>query len=531
MEQTYRVYIGGISPSLAASVDDLVSRLNKYGALEGKGIDLRRNEVQNTHFAFVSLKTTPAKVKSLQKVFNGVTFKDSKLVIDLAKPDWQERWQRDSRRQDTKIAQRAQRSKITQARLDRIEHRHDNPFDRALVVSGRMRPDQRKDVKNMTLRVEIKGRNKIVKCKKTKLWGVAKNRGVKDLTARFVAGEWRDGTDHVLDRVAVGADQNEKQVEIVEEHDKTNKVLSGLLSGYDFEKPVDLDEEDEPTAGSDYEFNNPDAEDLRDSGYLSVPAKDCVRPDPKDIVQEYLNEHPELLTKSTPVQQRLADEEEDDEEFYKTLRPKYDDEEDEQEEEEEEEEQGEGEELQKNPKVDEEGQEEEQSAPASAPATSDNHPPVVVDSDHDEEFMPSFGSAKTVSGPTEELSSEDEFIPTFGHTEDAPGTNTTEVLRSLLNPIEGKSDVGDIVPETEVPALETQNRARTDLGLFFGHFDSPFLVAQSQINKFNRADFHEEDWDKWFWESRGELNREFRRRRRDVLKRSRKAQGGKIGVI
>lgn len=516
-EKDFRIFVGGISANLAGSIGDLQKRMEKYGQVLGD-FETHFNEVQDKHFAFITLKTTAAKVGSLQKVLNGVNFKGSKLVIDLAKPDWEEKWKKDSRRQDMKISQRKQRQKITDARMERISKKDVNPFELALVSKGVMRDAKRKDLKNMTIRVEIRGRVRIIKCKKTKLWGIAKNRGIKDLTNRFIAGEWRDGSDHVIDRLTrkvlifdddgIKVQDYEKtesvNEELVEEHGKTNKVLEGLLSKYNFDKPIEFEEEEDPVAGSDYEFNkNSDNEEEEDEVLdikYQVPEKDCVKPSQETIVKEYLEEHPELLHQSGLPAPHDEDDDEDDDEFYKTLKAKYSDEEEQEEQEEREQEQE---------------QEEEE--------VEDQ---VMQDEDHDDEFIPSFASK-----PVVEVDEDEEFIPSFGQAEESTNSNTTEALRSLLNPVDIEShrvSEPEAVIVEDVPAPEFQHKK--NLGLFFSHFESPFLVAQSQINKFTNVDINEEGWDKWFWENRGELNREFRRRRRDVLKKNRKGQG-KVSII
>lgn len=524
-DKKFRIFVGGISKDLSGSIDELQKRMEKYGRILSD-FEVHSNEVQDKFYAFITLESTAGKIASLQKVLNGVNFKGSKLVIDLAKPDWQERWEKDSRRQDMKITQRKVRQKITDSRLERISQANENPFKLALVSKGRMRESKRKDLKNMTIRVEIRGRVRIIKCKKTKLWGIAKNRGIKDLTCRFIAGEWRDGAEHVIDRLTKKVlifDNDGIKVqdyepaeavaeELVEEHGKTNKVLEGLLSKYNFDKPIEFEEDEEPTAGSDYEFNkNSDNEDEEEEVVdikYEIPEKDCVKPSQETIVREYFEEHPELLHQSGLPAPHGESDDEDDDEFYKTLRIKYSGEEQEEQEEQDE----------SQPNLE---QEQEQ----------------VADDDHDDEFIPSFTSSSNApvveaAEEEEQADSDDEFIPSFGQAETSSNANTTEALRSLLNPIDGKphrtEEIETFSQMEDIPIPEFQHKK--SLGLFFSHFESPFLVAQSQINKFANVDINDDGWDKWFWDNRGELNREFRRRRRDTLKKNRKGQG-KVSII
>lgn len=75
-------------------------------------------------------------------------------------------------------------------------------------------------------------------------------------------------------------------------------------------------------------------------------------------------------------------------------------------------------------------------------------------------------------------------------------------------------------PNSPVPKLI--NRTNNNKGLFFLHHDSPFLAAQSQLSRITKATFSTQHWETEFWAKRGEWNREFRRRRRDVLRQLKK---------
>lgn len=65
-------------------------------------------------------------------------------------------------------------------------------------------------------------------------------------------------------------------------------------------------------------------------------------------------------------------------------------------------------------------------------------------------------------------------------------------------------------------------RIREPRGLFFPHFESAFLSAQSQLNKIANTGFDKTQWEEEFWDKRGEWNRETRRRRRDVVRQLKK---------
>jgi nucleolar protein 8 len=525
--QKVRIHIGGISADLASSIQDLQKRLEKYGKIV-KPLELHQKPILDYHFAYITMNLTNLQYSKLKQAWDGVRFKGSKLTVAKAKDDYLKVWEKDSKRPDSKILERQKRERTAAARLERIAQRDDNPFKLALVQKGRFRKTPRKtDLKNLTLRVYINGRLRIVKCKKTKLWGVDKNRKIKDLTYRFIAGQWRDGNDHVVDRLsskvvvfgnegvkvvdapAAVIDDKEIEEELLEEHSKANKVLEAMFGKYDFDKPAELDDDDDDDKADsegknfDYELERAgiEAEDEDDDEtmdlHYNVPEKNCVHPSRQSLLEEY-NAHSKVVNFDEDAEENVkpaivADaemEDADDDDFYKNIQPE------------------------------------------------------TFSEEHDEEFIPSFGASKDQPRKDESEKSdndsrkesgveideeEEEFIPTFGRAEPAVGeqsnVNTTEKLRALLATseseananVEATQDVADV--EMELPILKKSR----DLGLFFSHFDSPFLVAQAQINKLREIKVEEElEYDDWFWKNRGELNREFRRLRRDALRRTKK---------
>ncbi|GMM32356.1 Nop8 protein [Martiniozyma asiatica (nom. inval.)] len=537
-QSEYRLYVGNISPALAKSITDLETRFAKYGTIITP-FDIRQKGILDSYFGYITMTMSSAKYKELKNLFKAVKFKGSNLIIDEAKPDWKEKWLIDSKRQDDKITQRRLRSTINNCRLERIANSKENPFKLALVQKGRLRTSPRKDLKSLTVRVNYRGRLRLIKCKKSKLWGIAKNRKIRDLTYRFIAGEWRDGNEHVIDRlsekviifdddgikvqdqVANTVGDNAVVEELMEEKDKTNKILAGLLSAYNFEKPVKLDNDHDEKAGSDYELDDHDYDNESDNEIqieYNVPEKNCVKPTQESIVEEYKQHHELLNIQST--QQQLDDndnddDDDDDDEFYKNLTAKFNaqpaspDEKD-------------GNEIEI--EIENPNESESESESENNNAHLEN-PSIEIEAvDHDEEFIPLFGEQNNQATNDNE-ESEDEFIPNFGaSSNEQPESNTTEALRALLNPLDqpnpAKTPVIDEVPTIIEPPTINRNK---NLGLFFAHFESPFLVAQAQINKFRNINVQEElNWDDWFWKNRGELNREFRRRRRDVLKHNRK---------
>lgn len=85
-----------------------------------------------------------------------------------------------------------------------------------------------------------------------------------------------------------------------------------------------------------------------------------------------------------------------------------------------------------------------------------------------------------------------------------------------------------------------QQQRQNQYGLFWPHFESPFLSTQSQLAKIgnlaesgfnlpllsNVADGDgkegETGYEKWFWSMRGEFTRECKRRKRDLMRIMRK---------
>lgn len=542
--QRRRLHIGGLSKELTENITELEQRFSKIGQIV-EPIEIHEKPVLEYNFAYVTMELNDSQFKELKKLWNDVRYKGSKLTIGIAKENYLQRWEKDSRRQDPKILSRERRSKVTESRLARIAQRDENPFKLALVTKGRFRATSRTtDLKNLTLRISINGRLKVIKCKKTKLWGMDKNKAIRDLTSRFVAGEWRDGNDHVIDRLArkivifddgkilvkdttvPTADDIKEELE--EEQHKTNKILEDMLNKYNFEKPVELEDDNKNDNNSDFDYElenrvaennfNDDEHENSNSEELTltynVPEKKCLKPSPESVIQDYKS-YGSQISKEEQV------EEDDDEEFFNNLKPISDYVE---------QLEGDGEDpVDEHKKHPSESITKTQSMPSTAQIKESNDDEVNAENigEIDNEFIPTFGSAKT------DGEIDDEFIPTFGSSksDDAtktPATNTTEKLRALLSAgsstsatekTEEDSNIDDSRVEVVLPNLKkTKN-----VGLFFSHFDSPFLVAQSQINKLRELKVNEElKYDEWFWSNRGELNREFRRLRRDVLRRNKK---------
>ena len=143
----------------------------------------------------------------------------------------------------------------------------------ASVIKGVHRRTPRKDLKLQTLRILINGELKTYKCYKTKLWGVERGRSLRELTWKYEDGiGWKSGDDHLVESVSCGINGRQameygKRVAMVDAHTgkgpsnsesyskgfhsldedndaKKNKlVLAAFLQTFDFDKPVDVEEE------------------------------------------------------------------------------------------------------------------------------------------------------------------------------------------------------------------------------------------------------------------------------------------------
>ncbi|CAI8504350.1 unnamed protein product [Pichia kudriavzevii] len=458
-----RLHVGGISKELANSISDLEQRFSKIGKIV-KPFEVHEKPVVEYRFAYVTMKLNKKEYSKLKQTWDGVKFKGSKLKISIATIDYRAAWEKDSRRQDNKIKERRIREIGASKRADRISKKQENPFDAALITKGRFRKTPRKgNLKLMTVRVILNGRAKRIKCKISKLWGYDKNKKLTELTHRFIAGEWRDGNDHVVDRftgkvvvldedgIKVYEDKGEEIVEeIMDEKMKQNKILEAMLNKYNFEKPVEIDNSEDECAGPEYEMDYFE-------GYRQL----------EKVVNFDTGEEEEQATSINSNN------------FLKG-------------------------------------------------GKAETEAETEAEEDHDYEFLPTFGKPDpNVTNLHNDDESEEEFIPSFGTPQNTNKNtkNTTEKLRDLLDTskIAQTPKPIDVVEKRKDEILLPTIKKTMNVGLFFPHFDSAFLVAQSQINKLREIRINEEfGYDEWFWKSRGELNREFRKLRRDALRRNKK---------
>ncbi|ODQ78052.1 hypothetical protein BABINDRAFT_29051, partial [Babjeviella inositovora NRRL Y-12698] len=400
---------------------------------------------------------------------------------------------------------------------------------RGTVVQGRYREKARsvKDMKASTLRINVNGNIRLIKCYQTKVWGYATHKKPRDLVAKFVRGEWKDGNDHIVETLSKNVivfneqgsievvasvdkfageeakqDLANSEVEEEEENDeqaKARHVLASLLNNFDFDKPMVVNEaRDEEYGHSDYEYNGASDSENERTDVMEVNL---------DAITQFKSSHQEP----------------------KGLVPYGEDDE--------------GNELDGIPRYTTEGFSRQYDAEHGIASEAN----VVLMDEVTEDVR------AEITEDVREEATEDEFIPTFGGAPDTE-TNVTENLRSLFNPAQSSEfklinesdneDIDTTKSVTEDKELKAQIQAqiqeslskltttRASNGLFFTHFNSPFLVAQTQISKVGAGAMEMvddaarvgtiENYDAWFWEQRKEITRECKRRRRDVLRQMNK---------
>jgi len=503
-----RLFIGNISKLLAQDPDDIKNRISKFGTIKSD-FELHHNEVKELSFGYIDVEILDKDYTRLKNALNGVNYKGSKLVIDIAKDNYQKRWEVDHDRDNERVE--AKMIKNRYEHWKKLENIKMTYKDRQEIIRGRMRKSPRKDIKKMTFRVNFNGDVKIVRCWKTKLWGYEKNKNLRDLVYRFSSNVWKDGNDHIVERFVkplrlsqngqtltierVDNDKATRDTEILkdlgddeedeEEKERNNKVLASLLGSFDFDKPINPKDEDNDEYGhSDYEYeaalNEGSDEEVTKSG--NVGEIEYVKEG------EFAKEEPKSVT--------------------------FNENDDDMEEEEEQQHHHQGEQLPEEDKMD-----------------------VDEDDLEDHEFIPTFGQSKP------DVSQEE--APRI-----AEGTiSNTETLRTLFNAEEEEAasfklieesdeDIDQtkkiiaedvIIPENNITSIITP-KLKNRKGLFFPHFDSPFLVAQTQLNKLN-TNVNFDEWEHSFWDKRSEWTKEFKRRKRDVLRQLRKKNAKNARVV
>lgn len=429
---------------------------------------------------------------------------------------------------------------------------------RGEVIKGRHRNNSRPHIyflkKQQTIRININGELKQLKFYKTKLWGLEKNKTSNDLTWKYSNGVWKSGDDHIIERIAPKADKcgisgadavrygrtdndlpaeenREEEENLSHEQSKNTNILASLFHSYDFDKPVEI-EEDIGIDASDITY---DSKGRRTVTRFDYEIQGAVDKEENGVGSEDSFDYEGIKSYTQSVERPQ-------EEVY------YD-------------------ELDEGNEIDLDDLGRQYTTEAISNRYDKEHEEVVkeiIDKENEKvrKEVVDFDENDNMEVETED--SEEEFVPTFGKTESL--VNDTETLRSLFNPNQTSEsgfklalDEDDIEETTNIPTQQQQQEflnqiqlkqqeeqeqilpsaSTTKFGLFWAHFDSPFLQTQSQLNKIGNVDElphlpgeedcinvhginkmisnHEETpYEQWFWGKRGELMRECKRRKRDV---------------
>ncbi|KAI5963185.1 NOP8 [Candida pseudojiufengensis] len=492
--------------------------------------------------------------------------------------------------------QRLNGSKSYGSTLNSLFYKYSNGKSHS-ITKGIHRKSPRKELnlKNQTLRILINGELKQFKFYKTKLWGYEKNRNIRDLTWEFdtATNSWKSGYDHIIEKstscgingkqaLSYGQNLTNEPATIVdtvdEDHEskKNKSILASILTNYDFNKPIEI-EENNGIEQEDIEIDSKGRKKVKHYDY-EIEGKNI---DEDEDENENKNEERTQIIEQQKdydevIQISSGDLQKPQEEIY------YDE--------------------------DDEGNDIDFTT--LKPTQIIENDDIEIDDDKDNNEVVQERENKEIETvkdqilqdkvediiedqveQIEENSDEEEFIPTFGsNSESNKTTSNTETLRSLFNPTtsidsnnseqqqngfklalsEDDEDIDNSAQlqlqdqeqllkqiqkqqnqQQQQQQPEEQNiktiKNNKDIGLFWPHFESPFLSTQSQFSKignikiFNPNHFQlpkltedtsssnvgnedETEFEKWFWFNRGEFSREFKRRRRDVLRILKKKQ-------
>ncbi|QLQ80674.1 hypothetical protein HG537_0E00270 [Torulaspora globosa] len=273
-----RIYVGNILQNQESCLKELYGRFTKFGRCLSDEFE------KHDTFAYINIEFDDEnEFQRMRKSFNNVKFKGNELRVNLAKPSWEETWQQRHKEEEmeSRRMEEMNRKRDWEYRK-KIENINMSWADRRSVIPGRVRKSERRkaQLRTITFRVNVGGSLKVYKCYKTKLWGYERDKDLKDLVFKFVNNKWRDGYDHIVDRLdysrskrsvlsileekplgthAAGADEGEEE-EGKKEKEKVKDVLDSVLRDFEFDKPMLLSDEEElgissskTTLGQEYE--------------------------------------------------------------------------------------------------------------------------------------------------------------------------------------------------------------------------------------------------------------------------------------
>lgn len=521
-----RVFVGNLFQNYDVCLEELLSRFGKFGKCSDGGF-----EKHNT-FAYINMDfDQDADFTKLKQSLNNVKFKGNMLKIDVAKPTWDVRWKA---QHEADLKQEPFIEKFNQEQewkhYKKLENIKMSWKDRKEIIPGRNRIEKRTryQLRNSTFRVNVDGSLKVYKLYQNKLWGYERDKTAKDLAYQYVNGKWWNNYNHIIDRLDYSRSRlsiHGKRVEhvvnpatskhneqisedkenadedidleeqmIQEEKSKNTNILDQFLGEMNLDEPLNVVDSDEAEA-----FGFSDNENTNEGGYYN-----------NNNYDQYNNNDDYYNNKDSQYENKYNNNSNYNEDYNKNYNETYND-------------------------------------------KNNNN------------------NSKSYENQQEE--SEEEFIPTFGAkpstdeqaADPVQGTvSNTETLRALFNPAtanestklsnrdEGGSfkliqEDNDDIDQTKNIQEEAENveehtfpTATTLLAktqhqnrLFFPHFDSPFLVGQTQLSQIETASNNDiwANWEEQFWENRGVWMKEMKNKKRDVLRQKKKRQSKDNNII
>lgn len=475
-----RIYVGNIFSNFDECLYDLYRRFEKFGKCEDN--DFEKHDT----FAFINMSfNDEPSIRKFRSTFNNINFKGNVLKVDLAKPDWKEAWEIQHKQDaiDGVKIEKAQAKKDWEF-YKKIENINMSWEARRKTIPGRMRntPRPRQQLRNVTFRVNVNGSLKVYKCYKNKLWGYERNKDIKDLVSKFSGNKWWNNYNHIVDKLDYS-----RSKQTVHFRSENNKLLTITHN----EEQVDESEEEHLT----------EAEKAKNTDILA------------NILNEYNFDEPVNVVDSDEAEEFGFNQEDEEPQEESQYSKQYNNDS--------------GQFHQSDNYGDEQYEQEQYTEEPSTTNKRNKKQPENNTGDNKVE---------------EEEEEEEEFMPKFPATVAKGTISNTETLRSLFNPEQPDTSKLQLIPENE-DIDETQNTNDTAAlpidtesyiepivskgpvnHLFFPHFNSPFLVGQTQLVKVKHSLEKDvlEKWDDEFWENRGAWMKEMKNRKRDALRQLRK---------
>jgi nucleolar protein 8 len=344
---------------------------------------------------------------------------------------------------------------------DQRKRMYSLPVQEDGVILGRERESKR-DWRRATIRFNKKGTTKsvVLKCKKTKLWGYQKDKNLNSLVYEYIRGKWLDGSGDTVEVIRQEQANEEEDIK-GDEKARNMRLLEEIFGGDEDWEIKNIKENEDVMSWEDEDSN-------AQQNLIQWNSDDEEGNDSKAEAQD------EDYEDSGEVQ--VGDEEEDDSKA-ESQDVDYED----------------------SGKVEED---DEESYNGDEPSNES----LLQDENGMDDVQPVRQLPKNTTESLRQLfDTQDESFSLF--------PNLDSDIHDEPEPLNE--------PETFIQPIRTQI-PRSHVGLFFPHYESPFLNSQSQISKLKTIPVDGEKWKAEFYEKRGEWNREFKRRRRDVLRQLRK---------